>query len=125
MRILALEPERSGASTAASQPQLAEEAKSVWRLYQDDVIGEAYFRADRTAAVMVLECADVTEARRTLARLPLVSAELIEFELIPLTPYPGFSRLFAIKGPAWPALFGAEQRAMRPTLPASASIRLS
>ncbi len=96
VRILALEVEKAEAPTADSQPQLVEEAKSVWQLYQDDVIREAYFRADRNAAVLVLECADVREARRTLAQLPLVSAGLIEFEFIPLIPYPGFSRLFAI-----------------------------
>jgi hypothetical protein len=44
--------------------------------------------------VLTLECADVMEARRTLAELPLVKAGLIAFELMPLAPYPGFARLF-------------------------------
>ncbi|MFZ5820574.1 MAG: hypothetical protein ACOYYJ_11815 [Chloroflexota bacterium] len=41
-----------------------------------------------------LECADVEEAKRLLATLPLVQAGLIAFEIIPLIPYPGFERLF-------------------------------
>ena len=95
MRILALEIETAKASAADFQPHLVEEAKKVWQLYQGNVIREAYFRADRNAAVLVLECADVSEAEQALSQLPLVSAGLIEFELIPLIPYPGFSRLFA------------------------------
>jgi hypothetical protein len=53
-----------------------------------------YFRADRHEAVLVLECADVDEARSVLNTLPLVREQLIGFELIPLKAYPGFARLF-------------------------------
>ena len=95
MRILALEVERPGASTEAFRPHLREEARKVWEFYQEDFIREAYFRADQTSAVLVLECRDVEEAKQKLSELPLVSAELIDFDLIPLIPYPGFSRLFA------------------------------
>ena len=95
MRILALEVERPGASVDAFRPLLREEARKVWEFYQEDFIREAYFRADQTSAVLVLECRDVDEARKKISELPLVSADLIDFELIPLVPYPGFSRLFA------------------------------
>jgi len=54
-----------------------------------------YFRADREEAVLVLECADVEEARAALNTLPLVREKLIGFDLIPLKAYPGFARLFA------------------------------
>jgi hypothetical protein len=59
------------------------------------VIREVYFRADRHAAVLVLECASSEEAQAVLATLPLVAAGLITFEVIPLAPYPGFARLFS------------------------------
>ena len=95
MRILALEVEKPGASVADFQPLLTEEARRVWQFYQDDFIREIYFRADETLAVIMLECSDVEEAKQKLAELPLVSAGLIDFELISLVPYPGFSRLFA------------------------------
>jgi hypothetical protein len=67
-----------------------------WELYQAGVIRELYFRTDEPSAVLVLECADVDEARSVLATLPLVNAGLIDFELIPLRAYPGFARLFAV-----------------------------
>jgi len=70
----------------------------VWALYQEGLIRELYFRADRSEAVLVLECASLDEARAALGSLPLVQAGLIRFELVPLRPYPGFSRLFAGEG---------------------------
>jgi muconolactone delta-isomerase len=71
------------------------EAAKVWELYQAGVFRELYFRRDWPGAVLVLECADVKEANQVLNTLPLVKEELIAFDIIPLMPYPGFSRLFA------------------------------
>lgn len=95
MRILALEVENPESAAFDSQSLLVEEARKVWKLYQEDIIREMYFRADRHLAVLILECSDVEEAKSLLSELPLVSADLIGFELMPLAPYPGFSRLFA------------------------------
>jgi muconolactone delta-isomerase len=98
MKILALEKELPGASAERFQPLLKDEARRVWELTQSGALREIYFRADRQTAVLVLECAGVEEAQGLLAGLPLVAAGLIEFELIPLAPYPGFGRLFAGAG---------------------------
>jgi muconolactone delta-isomerase len=95
MKFLALEHERTGVRESKFTPYLAAEARSVWELYQSGTIRELYFRADRTCAVLILECPDIDSARASLATLPLVQADLIDFEIIPLVPYPGFSRLFA------------------------------
>jgi muconolactone delta-isomerase len=97
MKFLALEHDRPGISAAcqANESLLKDEARRAWELYQAGVIRELYFRADRHAAVLVLECANVEEAREVLSTLPLVREKLIEFELIPLQAYPGFARLFS------------------------------
>jgi hypothetical protein len=95
MKILALEQELPGHTNDDFTPHLRAEAERVWGLYQDGLIRELYFRADRSEAVLVLECASLDEARAALGSLPLVQAGLIDFELIPLRPYPGFARLFA------------------------------
>ena len=94
MQIIALEVEKSETSANDVEPLLKEEAGEVWRLYQEEFIRAIYFRADQPAAVLMLECQDMDEAKDRLAELPLVAAGLISFELIPLQPYPGFSRLF-------------------------------
>jgi hypothetical protein len=94
MKILALE--RPGPNAAKGIPEglLAEEALRVWVLEQEGFIREIHFRADRQEAVLGLECADPSEARRILDTLPLVREGHIDFEIIPLRAYPGFKRLF-------------------------------
>jgi muconolactone delta-isomerase len=99
MRILAIERPVGGATGEMFTPELAAaEARRAWELHQAGPIRELYFRADESAAVLVLEYSDVDAARRMLAELPLVAAKLIDFELIPLRAYPGFARLFATAG---------------------------
>jgi hypothetical protein len=95
MKILAMEKEVPGVNENDCLPYLKEEAASVWTLYQSGVVREIHFRDDVHRAVLVLECANAGTARDTLNSLPLVRRGLIDFEIISLTPYPGFARLFA------------------------------
>jgi len=98
MKILALEKEVVGITDDQFTPNLLkEEARQAWKLHQAGIIRELYFRHDRHEAVLNLECKDVKEAQSVLATLPLVKAGLIAFEIIPLIPYNGFSRLFSEK----------------------------
>lgn len=94
MKVLAL-----GRDTApADDPRFAElrpaEARRAWEPYQRDIVREIYFRADRPNGVLVLEVPDMAAAREVIDSLPLVAAGLIDFDLVPLRPYPGFARLF-------------------------------
>jgi muconolactone delta-isomerase len=83
---------------AQDDPRFAElrpaEARTVWGLLQRDVLREVYYRADRANGVLVFEVPDVDAARAVVDSLPLVAAGLIDFDLVPLKPYPGFARLF-------------------------------
>ena len=94
MKILALEHELPGIAPEQFKPHLKPEAARVWELTQAGILREAYFRQDRTEAVLILECAGAAEAQEVLGTLPLVQARLITFEIIPLIPYHGLSRLF-------------------------------
>jgi len=96
VRILAIERPVRGVAEAQFTPELAAaEARRVWELYQAGMIRDFYFRADASSAVLMLECDDAPAARAVLASLPLVTAGLIEFDVLPLRAYPGFGRLFA------------------------------
>jgi len=95
MKILALEKDLPGVSESRFTNEiLKHEAARAWQLHQSGVIRELYFRADRDAAVLLLECASVDEAREVLSTLPLVKDKLIDFDIVPLAAYPGFARLF-------------------------------
>jgi muconolactone delta-isomerase len=95
MKFLALEKEIPGVDADNLLPLLREEAARAWELYQSGLIRELYFRADRSQAVLMLECHDLAQAQEMLDSLPLVREGRIAFEIIPLVPYPGFARLFS------------------------------
>jgi len=97
MKILAIEKEFAYKTAEDFQPHLEAEARSVWELYKSGVIREIYFRADRTSAILILECENLEEAKEILSTLPLVQEGLIYFDFIELAPYPGFERLFKVK----------------------------
>jgi hypothetical protein len=102
MKILAIEKEVAGITDGQCQPYLEAEATRVWELYQSGVFRELYFRSDRSEAVLMLESGSVAEAIAILRTLPLVKEGLIDFELMPLRPYPGFKRLFSSVAKAAP-----------------------
>ena len=95
MKILAIEDEVPGVTDDQfTEEILASEARKAWELQQSGVLRELYFTADTHEAVLMLECESVEEARLRLGELPLVRAGLIDFQFKPLSPYPGFARLF-------------------------------
>jgi hypothetical protein len=83
---------------AQDDPRFAElrpaEARRVWDLYQAEVLREVYFRADSANGVLIFEVPTLAAARAAVDSLPLVAAGLIDFDLVPLRPYPGYARLF-------------------------------
>ena len=95
MKILALEVENYPVNWSEIEPALLRsEAKRVYELEQQNLIRQIYFRADTKSAVIEWEADSVEEVRGLLADFPLVKAGLIRFDVMPLMPYPGFSRLF-------------------------------
>ena len=94
MKILAIEKDLQPLPDDQSAGLLKEEARAVWRLIQQSQIRDIYFRADRTQAILILECGGEKEAGDILRTLPLVQKGYTAFDLIPLRPYPGLARLF-------------------------------
>ncbi|MFZ5494067.1 MAG: muconolactone Delta-isomerase family protein [Verrucomicrobiota bacterium] len=94
MRVLALEHDLS----LTIRPDLSDiqraEAAAVWDLQKRGIIREIWFTAGRHRAIIMLECASTCEARNHLATLPLVHQGLSEFDLLELTAYDGYERLF-------------------------------
>ena len=93
MIILAIEKELPDVLSSDYQPHLEDEARKAWELYQQGLIRELYFTDDH-CAVLMLEARDKTHAREIVNQLPLVQQKLIDFDLLALNAYSGFSRLF-------------------------------
>lgn len=99
MQVLALAHDTGPADDPRWPEIRVPEARRAWELYQAGTIRQIWFRADRANGVLLLEVADLAEARAVIDSLPLVAAGLIDFDLVPLRPYPGFARLFAEAAP--------------------------
>jgi hypothetical protein len=94
MKIIALGRDCAGARPEDFAKHAVREAEVLYELWQRGFVRETHFRADANDAVLVLEASELAEAETLLERLPLVGHGLIEFDLIPLRPYPGFDKLF-------------------------------
>jgi hypothetical protein len=92
MKILAIETELKKLNEHSNKEILKDEARAVLELQQKDILREIYFDENHCAMLM-LECADKTEAGNILSELPLVKNGFIQFEIKELHPYTGFLRL--------------------------------
>ena len=96
MKILAMDRLMPGVTEKDIVPHLKQEAAKAWELHVAGIFREIYFRTDHPGVVIILECADVEEAKQVLNGLPLVKAGLIDFHLIvPLGAFMPFETLFA------------------------------
>lgn len=94
MQILAIEKSLKPVDSTRDRDLLRDEAERVWALQKESVIREIWFTVRDHDAIILLECASEEEAKRQLATLPLVRANLIAFDVVPLRAYDGFDRLF-------------------------------
>ena len=92
MKILATETELKKLNSNSDKEILKDEARAVLELQQKELLREIYFDENH-CAVLILECANKSEAEKILSELPLVKNGFIHFEIKELHPYTGFSRL--------------------------------
>ncbi len=96
MKIIVLAQRSPKVSLEQVRPHFEAEVQAVWDLYLEGVVREFYTRADEGGpAILTVESESVDEARKALARLPLVEMNMIELEYIPLAPFKSLSHLFA------------------------------
>ncbi len=92
MKILAIEKELKEVDWKSESKTLIEEAKSAYNMMLSGYLREIYFTENKNA-VLILECEDKLTAKRLLDELPLVRRGIIDFKIMELHPYTGFSRL--------------------------------
>ena len=95
MKILAIGRPRPGLDVRAGiAPHAVQELRALWALYGDGFVREMHSPGG-PGAVLVVEAPSREAAHIRLAQLPLVSNEIIDFELIELLPFTGLERLFS------------------------------
>jgi hypothetical protein len=93
MKYLALERELDQGQKQSTLSGRESEARRVYELYLQGILREIYFSKEGHNAILIMECKDEEEARKTLETLPLVQEKIIEFQLITLLPYTGLDRI--------------------------------
>jgi hypothetical protein len=88
------------AAKATAKPEvlrstLRDEVATAWDQYKRGALRQIFSREDRQGAVVLFECENIDAAKALVSELPLVQKDLIEFQLIPLSPFVGFELLFA------------------------------
>ncbi len=95
MKILVLPKPIEGVPREELLQHAAEEIQAVWELYAQGICREFYTRANEPGRVVLMfESASVEAAKEALATLPFAQLHLIDFDVIPLAPFTGLSRLF-------------------------------
>ena len=70
------------------------EAQAVWKLYAADKVRSFHYLADMSGAVLMLEVENLAEAEAIAQQLPMVQADALGVELIPLKAYTGLEAMF-------------------------------
>ena len=95
MKIIAVTRRRPGATFEKIQDLQKAEVGMVWQLMREGFIREIYFDKEKPAVALILEDESVAAAKSRLDRLPMVAADLIEFDLTVLGIYTQLEALFA------------------------------
>lgn len=95
MKIIAISKLPPGITVEALKHHQVTEAAKAWQFYKSGVFYEIYLRTDQPGAVVVMECADVEEAKAKIDTLPMVKAGVLDFDVIPLGPFLPYELLFS------------------------------
>ncbi len=93
MKTLAILTRREGAPAEAFDRLLASEIQAVWRGMAAGSVRAVHGLADGPGAALELETATVQEAREYVDSLPFVVEDLLDVQVVPLTPFPPFAAI--------------------------------
>jgi hypothetical protein len=86
MQILAISKLKEGVTLDSIGQLGAEEVKHTLESYLGGKLRSFWFQVNRPGIVFILECSDENEARELMNEQPLVVADLMSIDLIPLQP---------------------------------------
>ena len=93
-RVVALGRYRTGTTPEALAPLMKDEMLQEWRLQKADVIRQSHSRTDQAAPVFMMEVESIEAAHKHLLTLPLVSAGILQFDVVPYHYYENYFYVF-------------------------------
>jgi muconolactone delta-isomerase len=92
MQFLAITRRRVDDFTEAQFAEhLPAEGARARELYAAGVVREIHSRGDIPGAVLLVEAADLAEAKAAVGSLPFAQLEMMDVDYVPLKPYRGFA----------------------------------
>lgn len=95
MKFLVLLTPVAGREPAEFKPYAVAEMQAVWNDYKAGTLREIYFSPGPLIISVIYETSSRDELQQAVARLPMVEAGLLSFQLIELGPMHSFEVLFA------------------------------
>lgn len=93
MKTLVILTRREGAPAEAFQRLVELEIQAVWRGMAAGCARAVHGLADGPGAALELETATAQEAREFIDSLPFVVEDLLDVQVVPLTPFPPFAAI--------------------------------
>ncbi len=95
MQFVALSRRLPGTTPEQLAAHAADEAWAAHQLLAEGIVRSIQMCPDRPGSLVTLDCASLADAQAALARLPMVRAGLIAFDVSRLVPWTGYAALFA------------------------------
>lgn len=94
MQFLVLARMVEGTPMEKMLPLVKGEAAKVWESYAVERVRSMYYIADMSGAVLLCEANSLEELKDSFAQFPMVQAQVLNLEILPLKPYTGIEALF-------------------------------
>jgi hypothetical protein len=86
MKVMAIGTLRQPLTPEQRQQVMPKEVPHTLQLYLDGRIEQFWFRQDKTGVIFLMNVESVEQAKATVDEMPLVTGDLIKYELMPVGP---------------------------------------
>jgi hypothetical protein len=94
MKFIILVSRKTGADMTQAAALQQEEVRVIWGMHKAGFVRSMNLRADQPGMVAEVEAADIEEVKRQMLTLPMEKAGLMDYQIIPLTPFTGYELLW-------------------------------
>jgi hypothetical protein len=92
MKVMAIASPKAALTPEVLKPHMPHEVPHTLQLYLDGKIEQFWFR-EKVGPIFLMNVASLEEAKTTIDAMPLVAANLVSYELMPVGPLVPLGRL--------------------------------